>query len=130
MVSMRLRAVAVCVLLLAGCSDDPPEIRNLKYSPNAAITGVMASISGGVNYTDSDGDISQTQLELIDPSGASIVSSPTPIQDVTQGALGNVAFTLTFTPPVEGIYHFNIWIIDLLGRQSNKIFGVIRVSNP
>src|SRR6185503_4603870 len=49
----------VAAVALTGCSDDPPSIRMLEYSPNAASQGVMSSISGMVNYTDSDGDISQ-----------------------------------------------------------------------
>ena len=126
--AMLRRVLAVCVLLAAGCSDDPPEIRMLSYSPNAGLVGAMTNISGTVAYTDSDGDISQTQVELIDPAGSSTISSPIPISDVTQGPIGSVAFTIMFTPAIDGNFHFNVWIIDLQGRSSNKLAGFIRVS--
>jgi hypothetical protein len=130
MLAMLRRAFAVCVLLLAGCSDDPPEIRQLMYSPNAGLVGTMSAISGTVNFTDSDGDISQSQVELIDPLGASGTSSPEPITNVNQGPIGMVSFSIMFTPAVAGNFHFNIWIIDLQGRSSNRLSGTIRVSNP
>jgi hypothetical protein len=120
----------VAALALAGCSDDPPSIRMLVYSPNAASQGVMASISGTVNYSDPDGDISQSQFDLVAPSGMAQTSSLVPISDVTQGPLGMVDFTINFTPMEVGLYHFDVWIVDLQGRESNRLQGPIRVSPP
>lgn len=120
----------VAAFALAGCSDDPPSIRMLEYSPNAASQGVMASISGMVNYTDSDGDISQSQFDLVAPSGMAQTSSLIPIANVNQGPLGMVDFTIDFTPLEVGVYHFDVWIVDLQGRESNRLQGPIRVSPP
>ena len=122
--------VTVAAMLASGCSDDPPTIRMLKYSPNAAVQGMMATISGTVDYTDSDGDISEGQYDLLAPSGALQTSSMTPLMDVTQGALGNVDFSIVFTPDEVGLYYFDVWIIDLKGRESNHLRGPIRVSAP
>jgi hypothetical protein len=130
MLAMLRRVFVVSLLLLAGCSDDPPEIRQLMYSPNAGLVGAMSAINGTVAFTDSDGDISQSQVELIDPAGASGTSSPQPIMNVNQGPIGSVDFSIMFTPLLEGNYHFNVWIIDLQGRSSNRLSGVIRVSQP
>lgn len=125
-----LLALAAAALVTAGCSDDPPTIRNLMYSPNAATTGVMASINGTVDYTDSDGDISQSQFNLVAPSGAAQMSSMVPIMDTEQGPIGTVDFTIEFTPMEMGVYHFDFWIIDLQGRESNHLQGPIRVAPP
>jgi hypothetical protein len=90
----------------------------------------MASISGTVNYSDPDGDISQSQFDLVAPSGMAQTSSLVPISDVTQGPLGMVDFTINFTPMEVGLYHFDVWIVDLQGRESNRLQGPIRVSPP
>ena len=126
-----MRALLLFALAGAvGCSDDPPTIRMLQYTPNAALTGTAASINGMMNYVDQDGDISQSQVNLVSPSGLATLSSPDPIQNVTQGPLGMVSFTISFTPGEPGNWHFDVWIIDLLGRASNKLGGTIRVSDP
>jgi hypothetical protein len=128
---MRFYAAALCGLVLAGCSDDPPTIRMIQYSPNAALVGVMSTINGQVSFTDPDGDISQSQVTLTDPTGASVTSSMTPITDVNQGPIGMVPFSIDFTPGIAGNWTFNFWIIDLQGRSSNVLMNnVIRVSNP
>ena len=126
-----MRALLLFALAgVVGCSDDPPTIRMLQYTPNAALTGTAASINGMVNFTDTDGDISQSLVNLVSPSGQATLSSPEPITNVTQGPLGMVNFTIGFTPGEPGNWHFDVWIIDLLGRPSNKLGGIIRVSDP
>ena len=122
------------ILLLAltavGCGDEPPSIRNLKYAPNAGVLMLMTAISGTVDYTDTKNDISQSQYELIAPSGTIMGSSPAPIPNTGEGVVGNVSFSIMFTPTEEGVWHFNFWIIDLEGRPSNRLNGPIRVSAP
>ncbi len=130
---MSLSRVGILLALLplaSGCADDPPSIRNLQYSPNAAIVGMPSTINGMVDYTDQDNDISQSQIELLTPENVSTVSSPTPIMNVGMGVVGMVNYTLMFTPDEPGNWHFNVWIIDLQGRASNKLNGLLRVSNP
>jgi hypothetical protein len=125
-----MRTLIVLLALAAGCGDEPPSIRNLKYAPNAAVLGTMAQITGSVDYTDQDNDISQSQVELIAPSGAVTTASPSPIPNTGEGVVGTVSFTIMFTPMEEGVWHFNVWILDLQGRPSNRLNGPIRVSPP
>jgi hypothetical protein len=121
--------VFLVAALLAGCGDDPPTIRNLKYSPNAANVGVMETINIMVDYADSDDDISQIAFDLIAPSGTTQYSPMLPIQDPNQGAVGNVPSSIDgFAPAEVGDYFFDVWIIDLKGRFSNKLRGQIRSS--
>jgi|GEM_PF-3437511 len=127
---MRLSIFLVCTGLLAGCGPEPPSIRDLKYSPNAALVGMQTTISGSIAYTDNNNDISQSVVELYAPNGSLIsMTPPTPIMNVGMGVVGTVSFDITmWTPDTVGIHHFQIYINDLTGAQSNKLQGVIRVN--
>jgi hypothetical protein len=125
----RALSVATLAALLGGCSDDPPTIRNLIYSPNAALVGQEQTINGMVDYSDSDNDISQYVVQLVDPNNNLLVTSqPMPISNTGMGVTGQVPFTIMFTPGGTGLFRFIFWIIDLPGRPSNKLQGLIRVS--
>jgi len=126
---MRLLCCLVTVAALSsGCENEPPFLRDLKYTPNAALKDVETSIGGSVAYTDVDNDISQWVVELFDPTGVVTVSPRTPIENVGQGVTGLVNFTIKFTPAVIGAWRFNVFIIDLADHQSNKLDGVIKVN--
>lgn len=133
---MRRAALFAAALLLAlatgACGPSAPEIRDLKYSPNAALVGEATTISGTVAYTDPDNDISQSVVELYAPNGMLISTTPpTPIQNVGQGPIGMVGWSIErWTPDVDGIHRFYIYIIDLAGRPSNKLQGILRVATP
>ena len=124
-----MRGFAVA-LLLAACGPSPPYIQNLAYSPNAALVGVQESITGSVSYSDPDNDISQTVLTLYDPSNSVVLMTPpTPIQNVGQGVVGMVPFSIDmWTPAVAGPHRFELYIIDLAGHPSNILSGPIRVN--
>ena len=120
----------VALVGIAGCSDPPPYIYEMTYSPNAGFTGQMTTIDGMANYTDSANNISQYVVELVDPTGAlADRTPPTPIAETDTGVEGQVEFTYIFTPAVSGVYNFYFWIIDLTGRESNHLNGQLRVSD-
>jgi hypothetical protein len=116
------------VLLVVGCENEPPYIRDLKYSPNAGLLGKESTISGSVAYSDVDNDISQTVVELFNPGGVPLISPRTPIENVGQGVIGNVQFTIKHTFDVTGTWRFNVFLIDLQEHQSNKLDGIIKVN--
>ena len=124
------RLLLVAVVLTAACSDDPPTIRNLKYSPNAGNLGMMnpVTIDAMVDYTDSDDDISQYQWVVKSPSGATTDSPKTPIDSTNMGAIGTIPITIAFVPDVVGNYTFDVWIIDLKARSSNGLQGLVQVA--
>lgn len=123
-----MRALSLTALAVIACSDDPPSISMLLYSPNAGFAGEQTTINGMFNYADQDNDISQWQAELVDPNNNLLQRTPpTPIANTDAGVTGQVSFTLMLTPPVVGLYRFNVWCIDLMGRPSNKLGGLIRV---
>jgi hypothetical protein len=123
-----IRAAICGLLLLAACGPQPPYLRDLKYTPNAALVNVEATISGMVAYSDPDNDISQTVLELYPPTGMPIISPRLPIENVGQGVVGNVTFNLKFTPMMPGVWKFNIFIIDLQDQESNRLEGIVKVN--
>jgi hypothetical protein len=129
---MRRALVSFVLVVLSGCGPEAPQIRDLKYSPNAGLVGEQTTISGTIQYTDPDNDISQSVVELYAPNGMLISTTPpTPIQNVGQGPIGSVGFSIErWTPEVEGIHRFNIYIIDLRGAPSNKLQGILRVATP
>lgn len=124
------RVLLAAVVLAAACSDDPPEIRNLKYQPNAGNVGMMnpITVNAMVDYTDSDDDISQYQWVVKSPSGYTVTSPKTPIDSPNQGPIGSVPITIQFAPDVVGNYTFDVWIIDLKARQSNGLQGLVQVA--
>ncbi len=117
------------LVVLGGCENEPPFIRDLKYSPNAALVGKETSISGTITYTDVDNDISQSVVELINPKGMAQVSPRTPIENVGGGVVGSVGFTIEkWIPDQTGTWTFNVFLIDLADHQSNKLDGIIKVN--
>jgi hypothetical protein len=122
--------VLAVLALVAGCDNGVPTIRNLKYSPNAANPGQMETISGTVDYTDSENDVSQGFTEIVDPDGNATTLGPDPIMNAGAGAIGMVNFSFPFTPPSPGFYFFYVWVVDLPGNSSNRLRGVIRVGSP
>lgn len=127
----RRRAGAILATLvslaLAACGPEPPFIRDLKYAPNAANVGREATISGTVAYTDPDNDLSYSTVELVDPAGGVVVSEKTPIDNVGQGVVGSVNFTVKFTPTLIGDWTFGVTVFDLRDAPSNKLTGPIKV---
>jgi hypothetical protein len=125
---VRLPWLVAVAVAAAACGDSVPEIRNLKYSPNAALVGEDSTITGTVDYTDSGNDVSQTIFQLIDANGKVTTSPPEPIMNAGAGVIGTVNFSIKFTPTIAGNWGFNIWLVDLRSFRSNILQGIIRVS--
>jgi hypothetical protein len=126
-VSPRL-CVVVLALCAGGCGDDPPLISNLTYSPNAGFVGSATNINVGFDYSDEDNDISQSVVQIVDPSGMMTTGPMTPIPNTFAGVTGQVSVSLQFTPTATGIWSFSVWIIDLKGRESNHLGGIVRIA--
>jgi hypothetical protein len=121
-----LRAL-ILLPLLGGCLSEPL-IRDLKYTPNAGLVGTESTITGSVTYTKANDEVSQSVVILYPPNGAPVVSPRTPIENVGQGVVGMVNFTLKFTPTAAGSYRFEVFIVDLGDHESNKLEGIIKVN--
>jgi hypothetical protein len=123
-------------VLVAGCSDDPPFIQMMTYTPNAGFINTDLTVSGTFNATDDDQDVSQWVYELISPSQTLLYRSPaTPVTSMGTGVVGPVTFTMMIDHsylPTAGVYQFNLWLIDIEGRKSNSLNGLLRIAtfNP
>jgi hypothetical protein len=106
------------------------------YTPNAGFINTDMTVTGTFNATDDDMDISQWVFELISPSQQLVYRSPAnPVTSMGSGVVGPVNFTLPIAAsyiPTAGIYMFNIWLIDIKGRKSNSLSGLLRIAtmNP
>jgi hypothetical protein len=131
-----LLGLLCAVLLVAGCSDDPPYIHDMTYTPNAGFINTDMTVTGQFQATDDDMDISQMVWELISPSQTLVARSPAnPVMSMGTGVVGPVTFTLPIDHTLlstAGIYQFNLWLIDLKGRKSNSLSGLLRIAtmNP
>jgi hypothetical protein len=128
---MRRLACIAALAAVAACGPEPPQIRDLLYSPNAGLVSVSTSITGSVAYSDPDNDVSQYVAVVKSPSGDTLYQSPPlPITSVGQGPLGEVQFEAgPLVPRVSGVHLLQVWVVDLLGQQSNVLEGPFRVSH-
>jgi len=133
---MKSMLRACVVLLIAGsltsCGDGgggggsstAPAISNLRFSPTSATFrqgGGTVAVTGYVDFTDPDGDIST--LRLTSSAGADITSPVTGISG-TAGTLYGI-----FNVPRDsiGILTFEVWVIDGQGNSSNKLTGTFEI---
>jgi hypothetical protein len=125
-----VRGLLLSVALI-GCGPAPPTIRMLQYSPNAGFVNEDNKISGTVLYADADQDVSQGVIEVSYPDNQLVFrSEPIPVTGVA-GIQGTATFSLELKA-VEvnktGIYHFSVWIVDLLALESNHLTGDFRIA--
>jgi hypothetical protein len=133
-------AILLGFLLVSGClgggtevgnpesaaSDRPPSISNLVYSctPSTNIeTGEEEiTLTGSVDFSDDDGNISHLIIDIIDSYGFQIE----PITKTIEGFYGQISGTVEFTVNIDaepGDYIFEIYIMDEANNESNVLTG-------
>lgn len=107
--------------------EHPPTISNLKFTPTSALQASAATvtITGTFDFADSGGDIASLQMTTSD--GGS-VTTPTPqLKGLNAGtAAGQVVASLDKT----GVFSFEMWVTDSMGRSSNRLSGTFEVQAP
>ena len=128
----NLRRAWILVALLAACADDAPIIDQLEYTPTAADVGTASTINGAVMFY-GVAHASEGQARWVFPDGQTVESDKTPVMNVKTtevgGTTSRVEFKLALTPPMPGLYRFELWVIDFDGRASNRVSGVVRVDD-
>jgi hypothetical protein len=118
--------------LLAACGPSAPYIQKLDYTPNAGFVNEALMITGSVDYTDGDSDVSQGVIEVSDPNNQLVIrTEPDPIMGSGTSIQGSANFTLPLTKEQitkTGIYHMSVWIVDLTALESNHLQGEIRIA--
>ncbi len=124
--SRMLSAFVLVSSWAIGCTDSapdgtPPSISNLSLTPMTLTTGQQNLLAGALAFVDPDADVLElgVSVELLDGSRQTL-----PIVDVRSSAgvaEGSVQVTLSMVPPAAGTYRFQLWLIDALGGESNRL---------
>ncbi|OGR24758.1 MAG: hypothetical protein A2X83_02030 [Desulfuromonadales bacterium GWD2_54_10] len=110
-------------VVLSGCGGGSgsspslvPATSNLVVYPSEA-----GKFNVSFDYSDQDGDVTDSTVVLYDAAGAEIGSSTAKIPDNAGHTSGTLQGTLDFSDLSAGDYKFEIFIIDSGGRQSNRL---------
>jgi hypothetical protein len=118
----------------AACGPSAPYISMLTYTPNAGFVNQDLMVTGTVNYTDGDSNVSQGVIEVSDPDNQLVLrSAPNPLMGGGTGIMGSANFTLPLTAAQitkTGLYHMSVWLVDLTALESNHLQGDIRIATP
>ncbi len=120
----------VGTLSLFACGDDPvgepiPEIKNLSFTPTTLAVGTATTLTGGVDYTDSDGDITGFYLKVTAPSGAVDEAGLIKTGDASDKGGGRVSFTFALSAPLAGHYQIELWVVDAKDQASNHLTATL-----
>jgi len=101
----------------SGASPSPvPATSNLVVYPSEA-----GKFNVSFDFSDQDGDVTDSTVVLYDAAGAKIDSSTAKITDIAGYTSGTLQGTLDFSNLSAGEYRFEIFIADSGGRQSNRL---------
>jgi hypothetical protein len=122
-----LGAVTACVAALAaaGCAaGEPPSISNLALAPTTITAGEATQVTGGVDFEDADGDVSDVFFGLaLDGEDQGETSQEVAGADGLSS--GRAAFILQLQPPVPGEIDVSVWLVDAEGNESNTLSETI-----
>ena len=121
-----MRLLAVLPIVFAACSDDgaSPEISALTYSPSTVTTGQQATITGSMQFTDEDGDLSKLKGDAVLPDGMKAQIADASLSGLEQ-TTGTLPFQILIVPPQPGVYRFSLYLTDESGNESNKLDGML-----
>ena len=127
--SRLLPALIVLVLSFTiGCADEPmdapegtpPRIAGLSLAPTTLTAGQRNALTGTMLFADSEADVVNLGLAIELPDGSK--QTPAPIDVSAAGATqGRLQINLTVMPPSAGTYHFEVWLDDAGGNESNRL---------
>ncbi|MCB1197193.1 MAG: hypothetical protein KDK51_02380 [Deltaproteobacteria bacterium] len=103
-----------------------PVISNMIFTPsstNQFSGGGSITVSGAIDFIDSDGDI-ETVI-IIDGLGDSLSIPVSGVDGVTAGTILIDVFVNT---TVTGDFVFRLYAVDSLGNESNTLIGVFSVT--
>lgn len=134
-----LPAIIAAAALLAGCggggggggnAGNAPVIANLRYAPGFAqlnAGGGTVTVTGSVDFTDPDGDVSSVVIETFDPAGQPLGSTTTPVPGAAGLRSGTVTVSVLAPTTVAGDFTFQVFVADATGRTSNRLTGTFSV---
>jgi hypothetical protein len=118
---------------VTGIPSHLPVISNLQYSPQTATQNQgsgTVSVTGTINFTDQGGDITTLTINKYNTTGTLLSTNNTPVQNKSGVLSGSIGTTGNFNTATVENYRFEIYVTDLAGNSSNKLFGTFSVTAP
>jgi hypothetical protein len=121
--------VAVVATVLVGCADGAaPVIENLEVDQMEIVVGVENTVSFTLDFSDSDGDVAQAQVEIVrQDDGTVLLSSATPIEGAAGVEAGRFTGGVSITPQEAGFFYFRVTVIDETANESNALSESIEI---
>lgn len=113
----------LCALVLAnGCDEAeetgaPPSLEAFTLDAADVVVGAPSTLRGTLELTDPDGDVTEAELTLLEPSGAEGTMA-TPIAGVAGRTEATVGLQITVLAPVAGTYEVTAVLLDAEGNAS------------
>jgi hypothetical protein len=130
--STRLFAVVTC-FALAGCSEGDkgtaPTISAFSLDDATVQVGAVETLDGSVAFVDPDGDLSSVEIEMVTPSGGSVMAQAAVVnaEGVTEG-------TSALQVPVQateaGTHSLFLVAMDSEGNTSNELEATFEAEEP
>lgn len=140
-VFLRKLACVISVILCVGCGggggggENPgnaPTITNLNYSPSSAQLnegGGTVLVTGTIDFTDQDGDVSSLTISTYNAAGQPIATTTSPVPGAIGKTSGAVAVSVSVPTTVAGSYTFQVFLTDATNHNSNHLSGTFSI-NP
>jgi hypothetical protein len=125
------------ILIISGCygggtevgnpaSYEAPSISNLSLSqtssPSAVTGGKIIDLSGSVDFTDEDGNVSNLIIDITDSNNNRVYWINYPIEGFYGQTSGTVEFSISFSVDAEADYYIlEIYIVDETGNESDPL---------
>lgn len=122
MTSVHARRLLCALVLASGCDEaeemgTPPSLDAFTLDAADVVVGVPSTLRGSLELTDPDGDVTEAELTLLEPSGAEGTMA-TPIDGVEGRTEATVGLQVTVLAPVPGTYEVTAVLIDADGNAS------------
>lgn len=117
--------VVLASSLVVGCTDEPggkpPSISDLSLSPTALTARQQNTIAGSLAFVDPDADVLELGVSVELPDGSRQTLPATDVLSSAGVTEGSIQVTLAIVPPAVGAYRFELWLVDALGSESNRL---------
>lgn len=132
---LTLALLAGLCLLPSACAEEDeatgtaPVIDTLALMPQQVTVNETATLSGGFNFTDPDGDIDTVRYFVASPDGQS-TSVQELVVDTAGLQAGMLQLALTLQLPAAGTYTVNVAAVDARDLESNWLEMSIEAVAP
>ena len=116
----------LALALVSGCDSDdadmgtPPSLEAFALDATDVVVGTPSVLRGTLEFTDPDGDLTEAELTLLEPSGA-MATMATPIANAEGRTEAVVELQLTILAPTAGTYEVTAILHDAEGSASDPV---------